>query len=90
MSDQKQEAAPAAQAKPNPFLPMALLISALMFVFLGLMMPDLTGMTGPEATWLSIAFYVAAAGDVAIALYLRGKSKKGRQSATSGGTIQRQ
>jgi hypothetical protein len=92
MPDQKQKIAPASarQDKPNPALPIALIISAIMFVILGALLPGLAGMTGLEGTVLSVALWVVAAGDVAIAFYLWTKIKKAHQSANSGGTIQRQ
>jgi hypothetical protein len=71
-------------------LTVAMLIAAAMFVALGVFLPQLSGMTGPEGTVMAIALYLAAAGDVAVAFYLRAKIKKAQQAASSGGTIQRQ
>lgn len=82
-----------ALAKTNAnVLTAAMLIAAAMFVGLGIALPGLAGMSGPEATLLSIVLYVMAAFDVFIAFYLRSRIKKAQQAAAAsrGGTVQRQ
>lgn len=79
---------PPKSAAPSPAVIVALLVSAVMLVVLGTILPGMMAFDGPEGLIMQIAFYVAAAGDVAIALWFRSKLKKAR--AASGGTIQRQ
>lgn len=65
-----------------------LFVSAAMLVVLGTVLPRMVELDEPVATVLSIALYVAAAGDVAIALWFRSKLKKAR-AAEQRGTVQR-
>lgn len=84
---QSSEPKPAA---PSPAIVAALLVSAVMLVVLGTILPEMMEFSGLERWLMSGVFYLAAAGDVAIALWFRSKSRKARAAAASGGAIQRQ
>jgi hypothetical protein len=87
MPDRKNQ--PAALAKVNAnAVAGAMIIGAAMLVFVGAMLPGWAQFSGPEATWLSIAFYVLAAAEVGIAFYLRAFIRKAQRSPNSG-VIQR-
>ena len=86
MAQPNQSSKPATGA--HPAIVWTLLVSAVMLVALVTILPGMMELEGPEGLILSIALYLAAAGDVAIALWFRSKLKKAR--AASGGTIQRQ
>ena len=59
MPDRKNQ--PAALAKVNAnAVAGAMIIGAAMLVFVGAMLPGWAQFSGPEATWLSIAFYLRA------------------------------
>ena len=72
----------------HPAIVLALLVSAVMLIALGTILPSMMELEGPEGLILSVALYAAAAGDVAIALWFRSKLKNER--AASGGTVRRQ
>jgi hypothetical protein len=82
-----QQPPPANKPPVSPLIVLALL-SAVMLAVLGTVLPGMLDFAGPERWMISGVFYLAAAGDVAIALWFRSKIKKA--SAASGGTIQRQ
>lgn len=86
----QQPAPPKTNAAGNPLIVVVLLVSAAMLAALGTILPGMMGFTGTERWVMSGVFYLAAAGDVAIALWFRAKLKKQRAAASSGGTIQRQ
>jgi hypothetical protein len=79
---------PANKPPVSPLIVFALLLSAVTLAVLGTVLPGMLDFAGPERWMISGVFYLAAAGDVAIALWFRSKIRKGR--AASGGTIQRQ
>lgn len=64
-----------------------LLFSAVVLAILGTILPGLMELPDPGGLILAIAFYAAAAGDVAVALWFRSRLKGKRPS---GGTVQRQ
>lgn len=68
----------------------AMFVFAVMLAFVGTMVPDWAGMTGPEATWIPFVFYAMAIADVGVALYLRHFIRKAQRNNAPGGTIQRQ
>jgi len=80
MPDQKNQSAALAKVIANAVAG-AMIIGAAMLVFVGMMMPGWAQFSGPEATWLSIAFYVVAAAEVGIAFYLRAFIRKAQRSA---------
>jgi hypothetical protein len=82
MSDQNSKDAPATLAKVNAnVVAGAMIAGAAMLAFVGAMLPGWAQFTGPEATWLSIGFYVLAAAEVGIAFYLRAFIRKAQRPA---------
>lgn len=80
----------APNVNPN-IVPGALIVGAIMIAVIGTFMPSLVGMTGPEAFWIPVIFYVVAVVDIGIALLFRSRLIKAQRSAgASGGTVQRQ
>lgn len=67
----------------------AILGGAAIIAVIGTFLPDLIGMTGPEAIWIRLVFYAVALADVAVALWLRARIRRARQGGASGGTVQR-
>jgi protein-S-isoprenylcysteine O-methyltransferase Ste14 len=68
----------------------SMLLGSLMIAVIGTVLPDWIGITGAPAILISLVFYAVAAIDVAIALWLRARLKKARQSsAASSGPVQR-
>lgn len=65
----------------------AILVGAVLIAAIGTFVPDLIGMTGPEAVWVRLVFYVVAAVDVGLALWLRARIRRAQQRG--GGTVQR-
>ncbi len=91
MSQPPGPAKPASANNPAAgVLPIVLLVSAALLAALGTILPGMMEFTGPERWLMSGVFYVAAAGDVVIALWLRSRTRKARASESSGGTVQRQ
>lgn len=79
-----------ADPPPNPasiVVVAAILVGAALIAVIGTFVPDLIGMTGPEALWVRLAFYAVAAADVGIALWLRARIRRARQGPA--GTVQR-
>lgn len=72
----------------NPFLIVALLVSAVVLVALGTVLPGMMNLPPPGDWVLRGVLYLAALGDVAIALWFRSRMK--RTAPKSGGTIERQ
>jgi hypothetical protein len=68
----------------------AILVGAAMIAAIGTFVPELTGMTGPEALWIRLVFYLVAAADVGIALWLRARIRRAQRTDRDGGTVQRQ
>jgi hypothetical protein len=68
----------------------AILAGAAIIAVIGTFLPDLIGMTGPEAIWVRVVFYAVAAADVGIALWLRARIRRIRQEGQGAGTVQRQ
>jgi hypothetical protein len=67
----------------------AILAGAAIVAIIGTFLPGWVGLTGGPAVALRLVFYVVAAIDVAIALWLRAKFRKNR-SSRNGGAVQRQ
>lgn len=62
----------------------AMIVGAVLLVAVGVMLPDWVALANQSmATWLSMAFYVAAALAVCLALYLRSFIRKAQNSARS-------
>jgi len=72
----------------NPLLIVALLVSAVMLAILGTVLPGMMELPPPGDWMMRGAFYLAALGDVGIALWFRARMK--RAAPKSGATIERQ
>jgi hypothetical protein len=76
-------------SKPvSPAIVIVLLVCALMLVVLGTILPGMAELPEPFGLVMRLVLYVAAAGDVALALWFRSRMKKTRTG--TGSTIQRQ
>jgi hypothetical protein len=56
-------------------------------VFIGIMLPDWAQIDGPIVTWLSIALFVGAAGQVILGFYLRGVIRKAKVAAANANSV---
>jgi CBS domain containing-hemolysin-like protein len=65
----------------------AVLVGAALIAVIGTFVPDLLGITGPEAVWVRLVFYAVATADVGVALWLRARIRRAQQGR--GGTVQR-
>lgn len=80
-----------APAKVNPnIVPGAMIVGAIITAVIGALMPNLIGLTGPEATWIPLVFYAIAALEIGIALFFRRHLIRTQQGQRPGGTIERQ
>lgn len=80
---------PDPSSKPaSPAIIVVLLFCAFLLAVLGTILPGMAELPEPFGLIMRLALYVAAAGDVALALWFRSRMKKTR--AATGGTIQRQ
>jgi quinol-cytochrome oxidoreductase complex cytochrome b subunit len=87
--DQNTKSSPA-DHPASVVLMASMLVGSLMIALIGALLPGWVGITGTPAILISLVFYAVAAIDVAIALWLRARLKKARQSsARGGGQVQR-
>lgn len=73
-------------------VPVILILSAILLAVLGTILPGMLELEPPVDLVLRAVLYVAAIGDVILALFMRAKLKKAAAQNVpgSGGTVQRQ
>lgn len=78
---------PGADGAPLRLIAGMLVLSAAAIAVIGSLVPGWLGFEAPLATWISLVFYVVAAGDLLIALWFWRRQAK---PAEGGGAVKRQ